>query len=181
MLVFPPSVTMLARAGAPLDAVPVHCVSRPASGSRFMEAEAKLYDGDREVPGAVAVEGLNITGDQKTVAGSGSSRSRVFGNGDKAKAELAIGRLPNTPGIPVSGWQQKFAYSPVKYFIKPDVLTRLDQDMRLDFKERFRVKVELKLYRDSEQHSHGVAEAKRNFTGQHFWARGIFGINSGKR
>lgn len=117
----------------------------------FMEAVAKLYDGENEVPGSVSIEGLNISGDQRLVAGNGTQRSKIFGNGDPAKEELTPSYKDKDGNILYPAWQPKFAYSPFKFAIKQDVLTRLDQDMRLDFKERFRVKVELKLYKNESQ------------------------------
>lgn len=124
----------------------------------FMEAEAKLYDGNAEVPDAVTIEALTISEDQRKVTGNGTRRSKVFGNGLMARAELSASR--NADGLaPTAPWQEKFAYAPFKFFLKPEVLTRLDQEMRLDFKERFRIQVQMKLYKDERQRALGTPEA----------------------
>lgn len=125
----------------------------------IMEAKAKLYDGAREIPGAVAIEGLTISGDQRVAAGNGSQQSKIYGNGDRAKEELTPNYKDKDENIAYPSRQQKFAYAPFKFFIKPETLQSLDQDLRLDFKERFRVKVELKLYKNERQRVSGPPEA----------------------
>lgn len=119
----------------------------------FVKAEANLMDGDNEIPGAVTIEGLQLSADQKTVVPTGLPTSKVHGDGDMARAELNRERRaqsdPDHNAWPT--YQNKFAYTAWRFFIKPEVLTQRDSEMRLDFKERFRVKITFKLYENQER------------------------------
>jgi hypothetical protein len=110
----------------------------------------------------MTVEGLTLTGDHLFVSGTGSARSRIFGDGDKAMADLVDAIQTGQPIESLPDWQKKFAYSPFRFFINQSVLTSLDQDMRTDFKERYRVKIQLKLYKDDAQRASGTPEITLN-------------------